>query len=337
MKTMRWESRLAILLALLTAMPTAVFAFRADDKKEQYVLPPYSGPKKRIAVSPMSVDNAAQGMWADYWKTIKSENNINTIDNVGLKMTEMLTTALIDTKRFTVLERAALDDTRSEIAIGKELGNEKTSVKAGNVLGAQIMVRAAVTEFQPHSKKGGGGISLGGISIGGKKDEAKIVLDVRFFDPSTSVIIDSVKAEGTSRSDAVGIGFSVGSLGVGGAQAKADPIEKATRDAIVKAVFKICERMAKVPWEARVAKVAEDGKVILNRGSNDGLKVGDALKLYKAGEIIEDPETGEKSRDEDVYVCDLTVSWVSEKLCRCILSGGKADPQVSYVVRYIEK
>ncbi|MFX8512323.1 hypothetical protein ABTM04_20730, partial [Acinetobacter baumannii] len=57
---------------------------------------PYKGPKKRIAVMPMSTDApAAQTGFQELIRAAKSESNVNTVDQVGRKMTEMLTTALI--------------------------------------------------------------------------------------------------------------------------------------------------------------------------------------------------------------------------------------------------
>ncbi|MBS1718641.1 MAG: hypothetical protein JSS72_13015 [Armatimonadetes bacterium] len=335
---LKLRSSLLLMAALTAAVAVSATQDKSDKKDGSYVLPKYNGPKKRIAVAQMSIDNRSRDAWEGWLKTYKSERNINTADDVGLHMTEMLTTALIDTKRFVVLERGeGVNDVRSEIKLTQELGNQQTQVKAGNVLGAQIIVRAAVTEFQAHSKRRGGGFSIGPVKLGGDNDEAKLVLDVRFIDASTLQVLDSVTADGTSKSSAAIVGLNVGSFSGAAGGSDADPVEKATRDALTKAVIKIVERMQSVPWEAKVAKINDDGVIILNRGENDGLKVGDSLKLYKAGEIITDPDSGEKSRDQDTYIGEVTITWVGPKLSRCTLSGGKPDPKVQYIVRYTDK
>lgn len=299
---------------------------------------PYKGPKKRIAVMPMSTDApAAQSGFQELIRTYKSENNINTVDQVGRKMTEMLTTALVQTGRFVVLERAAIQDVRDEMAVTAELGNDKTAVKKGNVMGAQILVRAAVTEFAPHRKSGGSGISLGGIRVGGSQDTAAVTLDVRFFDPNTSQVLFSETAEGTSKSEAQAIGFSVGSFGFGGGQSANQPIDKATRDAILKAVNIIVAKMDKVPWEGKIAKAQDDGTLILNRGTNDGLKEGDVLQVYKPGEVIKDPDTDAVlGRDKDVYIGEVRITWVSDNVSRGTFSG-TGKPANGFVVRFSEK
>lgn len=92
--------------------------------------------------------------------------------------------------------------------------------------------------------------------------------------------------------------------------------------------------MAPLPWEARIAKVGEDGTFILNRGSNDGLKEGDRLKVYAPGGTITDPETGEVlGREEDKLVGEAVISWLSDKLSKATFSG--YDPKMNYIIKLV--
>ncbi len=321
-----FTGRLILSLALLASLAALPSIAKGDDEKEVKPAsrPTYTGPKKRIAVMPMTAEGKTDDLFGQWANIYKSQNRAYTSEDVGRKLTEMLTTALFDTGRFVILERQNIGDVRDEIAIGAELGNEKTAVKKGSVLGAQILVRAAVTEFENTSSGKMGGISIKGIRVGGKQGKSKVVIDVRMYDSSSSQILYNAKADGDSTSQGGAIALSIGSLGVGAGAEKNDPIERATRNAIEKAVIFIVEKMEVVPWEGRVATVKEDGMIYVNRGTDDGLRVGDKLIVYKAGEAIIDPETDAViGREEDVRLGTTSVSWVDKRLCRIDALEGK--------------
>ncbi|MEI6913811.1 MAG: CsgG/HfaB family protein, partial [Armatimonadota bacterium] len=199
----RFSTRKLIMsLALLTALaatPSIAKEDKGNDAKPA-AKPAYTGPKQRIAVMPMTAEGKAEDLFGQWANIYKSENRAYTSEDVGRKLTEMLTTALFDTGRFVILERQNVGDIRDEIAIGAELGNEKTAVKKGNVLGAQILVRAAVTEFENSASGQSGGVSFKGFKIGGNKGKAKVVIDVRMYDSTTSQILYNAKADGDSTS-----------------------------------------------------------------------------------------------------------------------------------------
>jgi len=295
----------------------------------------YKGPKKRIAVMPVDASKVSQSSVDEFANIYKSQNNIHTPSDVGNSLTEMLTTALDNTGRFVLLEREAIGDIKNEMAVTAELGNEQTAVKKGNVLGAQMLVKAAVTEFSPSRTHGGGGISLGGISVGGGGSDATVTLDIRFIDPNTSQVLFTAKAEGKSSSRGGSLGFSVGSLGVKGGGGEDQPIERATRDAVEKAVKFVIDKMAPLPWEAKVADFSDDGTVVLNRGANDGLHVGDVLKVFKPGKVIKDPDTGEVlGRDQDTLIGTATITWVNDRLSKAGFTGSGTDkPQTGFLVK----
>ncbi len=312
---------------------TLVAPVASAQKKTDPPPAPYTGPKKRIAVMPVEPPPEGSPFYGDWIKLMKANQNLSTKGEVGSGLTEMLTTALAETGRFILLERANIGDIKSEIAIGEELGNEKTAVKKGNVLGAQMLVRASVSEFTNNRSQRGGGISLGGVSLGGGSGSSEVVIDVKFVDPSTSKILFVAKAKGNSKSEAVGVGFKVGSLGAAFGGSNSQPAERAVRNAVIEAVNAIVKRLESLPWEARVAKV--DGEnVTINRGTQDGVKIGDTLLIYKPGGVIEDPETGETlGRDEDTLIGEATVTWVSDRVAR-VSYKGSAKLENSYVLKF---
>ena len=150
LRAMRLKWNTAILSLVAVSMLAAAPAKSAQDKKDDLSkLPEYHGPKKRLAVMPMDVPAEAWTAWSSYYQ---GANNVNSAEEVGQKMTAMLTTALLSTGRFRILERQNIGDVKDEIKTGEELGNAQTAVKKGSVLGAQILVRCSLTEFQPKSK-----------------------------------------------------------------------------------------------------------------------------------------------------------------------------------------
>lgn len=311
----------------LAAIPSVGLAQDKDGKQDP---PKYTGPRKRVAVMPMDLANARDSIAV--W--LRNSSGTMTLEDVGLKLNTMMTTALVDSGRFVVLERQDIGDIKNEMAITDQLGNEQTKVKPGNVLGAQMLVRCAVTEFTDNAKSGGGGISLPGFTIGGGQKVARLTLDVKFFDPNTSEVLYVAKADGDSKSSALGVGFSIGNVGAAFGGSANDPIERATRTAISKAVEAIIGKMEKLPWEGTVARVSDDGGIVINRGEDDGVKVGDTMGVYQAGETITDPDSGKViGRDDDKRIGTMRITSVQKRLAHGVVLDGSGF-KVKNIVKY---
>jgi curli biogenesis system outer membrane secretion channel CsgG len=296
------------------------------------VLPEFHGLKKRLAVAPMDIPADQMNNWVTYFHAHDNNNGEYSIQDVGNKLTAMLTTALQSTGRFRIMERQDVGDIKSEIALTGDLGNEKTAIKKGGLLGAQIMVRCSVTEFANASKSSGGGFSLGPVSIGGGGKEAKVVVDVKGFDTTTSEILFSDKASGVSKSGGGAVGFSVGSFSAAGGASSNDPIELATRHAIEAAVYKICMKMKDTPWEGKIISAAPD-VIFINCGNLDGVKVGDTFNVYQPGLQLKDPDTGESlGRAPDKLVGSVEVTATSEKNSQ-VKYNGTVPLETGFVIK----
>lgn len=279
---------------------------------------------------PMDLANARDSIAV--W--LRNYTGTMTVEDVGLKLNTMMTTALVETGRFVVLERQDIGDIKNEMAVTEQLGNEQTKVKPGNVLGAQMLVRCAVTEFTSNSKSAGGGVRIGNLNLGGGQKVARLALDVKFFDPSTSEVLYVAKAEGDSKSSSAGIGVTSNHVDAAFGGSSDEPIERATRTAINKAVEQIIAKLEKMPWEGTVAKVGDDGTIVLNRGEDDGVKVGDILTIYQPGDTITDPDSGKViGRDEDKRLGSMKVTSVQKRLSRGIVLDGTGF-KVKNIVKY---
>ncbi len=155
-------------------------------------------------------------------------------NGVGWELSGMLTNELANTKKFTVVERAKLEPVLREQNLAKAGRITKgTGAKLGRLTGAKHLVLATVSAFERKTQDTRGGFSFKGISIGGKKDQAYIAVDLRVVN-ATSGAIDFAR---TVEARSGGLGFNLGLFrgGFGGrlANEKKTPAGKAIRAVIV--------------------------------------------------------------------------------------------------------
>jgi len=270
-------------------------------------LPPATGPKKTIAV--MDLENKA-GLSAEI--------------NLGEGMAEMLTTALVDSGRFIVVERQAVRDVLNEQDLGASGRTTKAgAAQFGKMLNAQILIRGAVTEFGMRESGGGGALSIKGVDVGLATSQAVVGVDIRIYDATTGQVIDSVRCEGRASSTGLDFGYSEHDWGFGTGAFQNTPLGKATAKAIDKAVIAIILRMENVPWEGRVIKMAGN-EAYINAGSNNGLNVGDSFVVYRPSEELIDPQTGLSLGCELKRIGAVTITEVQEKFSKASVNAVSA-------------
>lgn len=307
-------------------------------------LRPYTGPKKRLGVMDMEVKIATSTAEPTPSGGVISTTTISIPPpaDFGSGLTEMLTTALVETGRFVLLERKALTDIQAEqaLAAGGSV-NPASAPPPSQLLGAQALIRGAVTEYTyKRSSVGGNASFLQGIGVGASRAQAAVVLDVRLYEVATGQILDSVKAEGRASASANAVDIDKAGFKMSASGFSQTPLGHATRQAIERAVAFICKRMEELPWEGRIAELdAENGQVssiYINAGSEMGLKVGDNLEILRPGRPIVDPETRlviGRARDKRLGSCRLET--VAKSLAIALPTEGQ-DFQAGDIVRLIE-
>ncbi len=229
--------------------------------------------KLRTLIAPVEVkvQGVAQTAPTPSGSVVTVTLDIQQPTEFGTGLTEMLTTALVESKRFKVFE---------------EVGKDSVT----------YTVKAAITEFKLNrTVTGSQGQLAKAIDFSQGAATATVALDLRVVENATGLVRYSVRAEGKATSKAQSLSLVKGDLKIGNTRFESSPLGKAVREAISQGVKLVGERLSKLPWEARVADVfEEDGKirVSLNVGEDSGLKVGDVLELRQLGEPITDPETG---------------------------------------------
>ncbi len=214
--------------------PTA----QVDNNAGAQGMPAYSGPKARIAVADFDV------------KAAKATGEIGS----GLR--EMLVTALINSSRFSVVERQVLNAVMQEQALAVSgAAQSGAGAQRGQIKTADLVITAAVTEFEPQASGGraglggGGGIGKGllGAALGGALNKAHMALDIRIVDTSTSEVLAATRVQGQATDVSGGImaGF-MGSWGLGGGLSgyANTPMEKAIRICIIEAVRYISQAIS---------------------------------------------------------------------------------------------
>ena len=278
--------------------------------------------KMRIAVAPLDWKNYE---YIDNWQIpIEFRNAIH----------EKLQKKLLETGRFIVLEREAMEALLQEQAIKEE--NTGQSQK-GKLVPAQALVQGKVTDFEMRRNSTGGGVNIGGIGrVGGSVTNAKMALNVRIFNVDTSEVIASEEAAGKAQSSGVKFDGNYRVAFADFEHFERTPLGEATTKAIDAAVEKILAKLDKLPWSCRVADYdASSKEVTLNVGESSGISVGDTFDVYKVTKVIKDPETGEVLGTKTAKAGRIKVTEVEQKFSLATVVEGDGF-EVGSIVREIK-
>jgi curli biogenesis system outer membrane secretion channel CsgG len=173
-------------------------------------------------------------------------------------MADMLNDALLQSNRFIVLDRQSLQDVIAEQDLGASGRIRKdTAAQIGQIEGAELLIKGAITEFEPGAAGAQGGAGMGafglpGALIGGALggvQQSHVAMVVQVVDARTSRLLFSSTVEGKANDFNLG-GFLGGFGGhfAGGAGLgmwQKTPVEKAIRIAIVNAVQELSKKTPK--------------------------------------------------------------------------------------------
>ena len=239
------------------------------------------GLKKRVAVMDFE-DKTGHGGW-----------------HIGSGMADMLTTALVKSGKFMVIERQQLQKIMEEQKLGMSGAvTPQSAAQVGKLLGVELMVTGSVNEFGEKSSKVGGSVGssvskgmFGLNRLGVETKTARVGLDVRLVNTTTGEI---VAADGIAEDESKkGVDVGTDEFNFSNDTHFDETLAgKATRKAVNKVVEMITGAMDKVAWTGMVLKVNPDKTLMLKPGSLGGVKVGDKFTVYSKGEEVIDPETG---------------------------------------------
>jgi curli biogenesis system outer membrane secretion channel CsgG len=153
---------------------------------------------------------------------------------VGRELAGMLTNELAGTGKFKMVEREKLDAVLEEqdLADSGRI-SKKSGAKIGKLTGAKYLVVATLSSFEEDVKGTGGGLSFRGISVGGKKEEAYLAVDLRVIDTTTGEIEFTRSVEARASSGGLAVGVYRGGFGGNLGKYEKTPTGKAIRAVIM--------------------------------------------------------------------------------------------------------
>ena len=239
-------------------------------------------------------------------------------DKLGEAAADFFVTELIKSDQFSVIERNRIDDILKEHNLVASGGvTPQSAVELGKLLGAQLMLVGSITEFGCEEY---GGRFRG---IGGKLANYHTKIDIRVVNVESSEIIYAERAGSSYRGMAVGINsFEAGrdaDYGKVAGSTMAGAVEQ-----LAAGLAGAADSMSMAMSFGMVADV-DGADVYINRGSVDGISVGDRFKVIRLGKKIIDPETGQTmgQRRSDAGVIEVVE--VMDKMAICKVVSGDAQ------------
>ena len=246
--------------------------------------------------------------------------------DIGDAWGAVMTDALQGSGKFIVLgEKDMRGEAMQEqdlVDTGRMAGGNKAP-KKGFMTPAQLLVKGDITHVQDSTTGGGGGLNFKGIHLGGSGDTAEINATIYIVDSRTGQVKGSTKVVGKAGRKGLAVGYSGSALGgLTGDMAgfKKDNVGKATEDAVSQAVQFLIKQLEKIPWEGSVVS-SKDGKVIINRGTREGVSEGQTFVVGKVEETS-DPDTGEILDRSVTKAGVIKTKTVKEKIAICEATEG---------------
>ncbi len=251
---------------------------------------------------------------------------------IGPALEDWMVQGLVNSGKFRVMERKDLDTVLSEQSLSLSGAvDEKTAVQVGKLLGCQLVVIGAVTDFSRHKSGAEGAFGIG-FNVG--KTTAEGTVNIKLVNTTTAEIVYTGSESGKQSFSKVQVAGFGGGVDWDESQARQifEPAVQRLVATIVSKADAIRDSLGSAAGvSGKVAKVG-DGKVYISLGSTDGVKEGDVFSLSRVGETITDPDTGKILGQEKSTLGSFMVT----KVVADHLSIGVADagvkPQVGDVV-----
>jgi curli biogenesis system outer membrane secretion channel CsgG len=106
--------------------------------------------------------------------------------------TDIFTTALVESHQFRVVERNRLNQGIMPEKQINGAGQSTGTVAQHQLRGARYIFEGTVSEANAGADQHQGGVSIGGLTLGGGKNKDTLAIDVRILDAETGDVLDSV-------------------------------------------------------------------------------------------------------------------------------------------------
>lgn len=172
--------------------------------------------------------------------------------------TEQFKTALVQSGQFRVVERAKLDRGVVREKQMNAAGQTTGSTSQQQLRGAEYIFEAEITELGSGTRTSSNGVNIGGLQVGGARNNDEFGIDVSIVDANTGDVVDAIsvrkRMKGAARSVG-GIGALINRVraekGKGGVayspevqhqSTSKDNFDAVLREAIEEAVYELAKR-----------------------------------------------------------------------------------------------
>ena len=225
---------------------------------------------RQAPAAPRYKRKVAIGRFSNETNYGRSLLNDAELDRIGKQASDMLSSRLVKSGQFLVLERPDLTKVQREQALGGTAG----------LVGADTLIVGSVTEF---------GRSVGGKTgflSSTKEQVAKAKVDVRLVAVKTGLAYFSATGAGEAATE-TGEVAGFGSRSEYDATLNDRAIAAAISDVINGLVSKLGER----PWRTDILEV-KGAQAFISGGRSQGLKAGDELAVLEFGETVKSAQSG---------------------------------------------
>jgi curli biogenesis system outer membrane secretion channel CsgG len=275
--------------------------------------------------------------------------------DIGKGISDMLIDKLVNDGSFRVIERNQIDKILNEQNFANSnRADTATAAKIGHILGVDAVITGDITQFGRDDQnknvggmlgKWGSGYGLGGV--GTQKSKAVVQITARMIDTSTGEILASASGKGESARSGTMLGgggagtggFGGGGAGMGSSNFAQTIIGEATTQAVAALAQNLAADSTKLPTivaptvsVSGLVADASSSDIIINVGTQAGVKVGDKLQISRVVRVVKDPVTGKPLRSIENPVGQLTVTSVDATSAVGTFSGS-GKPQTGDTVK----
>jgi curli biogenesis system outer membrane secretion channel CsgG len=215
----------------------------------------------------------------------------------GEAIQDMFVTELVKKGGYRVIEREQLQALMQEknLSLSGDV-DPRTAVKAGKLLGVEYLITGALTELGEARRSVNVPSIFGNPSVHVGSNKMDAAVDARCFNTSTGEIVWAETAKDSTSDSKVYV------AGAGGGVDDQRKLDRILRPIVVKLADSLSQKslassgMGGVDDASglvgKIAK-ADGGTLYLNVGAEGGVKEGDEFTVFRVGEVIKDPDTGE--------------------------------------------
>jgi len=223
------------------------------------------------------------------------ENKARVDRSVADSFVDMLTTAFVKSRKFDVIERSSLSKIANEQALGASGAiSADSAAQIGKLAGVSYMVIGIISQLG-YSKK-----NIGAFGVHVSRTEASIGIDIRLVDTTTGKIM--LAESFTKKKNATGIGGGYVNVDL-----SSGPLSELAREICNEIVKKVMFTV----YPPKVVKV-KGNNVMINYGESV-ISKGQVYTVFKKGEELIDPDTGESLGAEEEEVGTVKITRVTAK------------------------